>query len=114
MQTVTVGLVGSLLGAHGEEAVELKGIGFLLVTPISCLFTGDEAGVDPVNGLLVCFEIVIGGKGVPTEDALVATLSRVPHLVLCAVLSQGEDLVAVMARISAAPRVYIRVTLQAG
>lgn len=114
MQTVTVGLVGSLLRAHGEKAVQLEGISLLLITPISCLFTGDEAGVNPMNGLLVCFEIIVGGKGIPAEDALVAPLSCVPHLVLCAVLSQGKDLVAVMAWISAPPRVYIRVTLQAG
>lgn len=103
MQTVTVSLVGSLLGAHGEEAVEFQGIGFLLITPISCLFTGDEAGINPMNGLLVCFEIVVSGKGVPAEDALVASLSCVPHLMLCAVLSQGEDLVAEMAWIFASP-----------
>lgn len=103
MQTVTVGLVGSLLGTHGEKAVKLEGIRFLLVTPISSLFTGDETGVNPMNGLLVCFEVVVGGEGIPTEDALVASLSCVPHLMLCAVLSQGKDLVAVMAGISAAP-----------
>lgn len=114
MQTVTVSLVGSLLGAHGEKAVELECVRFLLVTPIGCLFAGDEAGVNPVDGLLVCFEIVVGGKGVPAEDALVAALSCVPHLVLCAVLCQGEDLVAEVARILASPRVYVRVPLQAG
>lgn len=103
MQIVTVGLVGSLLRAHGEKAIELEGISFLLITPISCLFTGNETGINPMNGLLVCFEIVVGGEGIPTEDALVAPLSCVPHLVLCAVLSQGKDLVAVMARISAPP-----------
>ena len=103
MQTVTVGLVRSLLGAHGEKAVELEGVSLLLITPISCLFTGDEAGINAMNGLLVCFEIVVGSEGIPAEDALVAPFSCVPHLMFCAVLSQGKDLVAIMAWIFAAP-----------
>lgn len=114
MQTVTVSLVGSLLGAHGKKTVQFEGVSFLLITPVSCLLTGDEAGINPMDGLLMGFEIVVRGEGVPAEDALVAALSCVPHLMLCAVLGQGKDLVAVMARIFAAPGVHIRVTLQAG